>query len=329
MNTIFNRIITDSQRERLVKSGALFAVTGINKAYDGKLIVNNFYQTREGCVTVLGMECGFDLLVLESIVGEWWLRLNNRIAGDHKSDTAILTKTNNIKYLLRAVSKGRLRDSIESAIRDAESYVSKRLNTMINKYRSKYRPEFGDIHMQKDVASLLLDVYFGKAQATSTPPDIQTRLEELATKNAEAENQMAKYYARAQNTFNKEKWIVFYRQSTTDPNVLIGSVLGDALYNGSIQERDSFSYPIANYTMPLTLYRGFEDIDPAIRDEIMGKLTMLKLFREKNYPEVTAADPDNYVPMVQGWAGNSITTFKELGFVSDTHSTSICMLFDK
>ena len=329
---MFNKIVSDAKRALVAKTGALPVVTGIYHALNGKLMLNDFYQNRVGYTAVLGTECGFDVLVLDSGSDGYCLRLNNRIAGDHRSDATLLTKTGNIKYLIRTVQVGSVRNKIEEAIKDAGNYVNARLSNVVHRYRRKHRPEARELRLSGDTANWLLDVYFGKAQTTSTPAHIQSKLEEALTNNNSNKQLMDEYCNKAKDMFAKEKWLMFYRISRQDDainDVMIGSIQGYELYDRAVDSNDTYNYPVVRFTSPLTLYRGLEAIDPAIRDEIMGKLTMIKVFRERNYPDVRTIDTDHYIPINSDWGNSGVITFDELSFVSETTASSVCMLFDK
>ena len=199
----------------------------------------------------------------------------------------------------------------------------------------------GNTKADPDTKRIGLVIEFGNP-AWAPKGEKVTAIEEARNRALSNQAKTDKFIAKATEMFDKPKWIVMFRPevtfsgTTSKADIIIGALDGKQLYNHMIDEFTGgsarYNLPKPEYTMPLTLYRGFENIDPAIRDEIMGKLTMFKVFRSANNNNTTyqaehEIGAGGYVP-VNGF--NRCVITEEMNFISEgSMRDGVCMLFDK
>ena len=299
---MFNHVITDEQKVLMNRLGAMPLVTGIyhnlqSSIAGGSFLVNDFRQTSAGYFFILGLENGCSIINVEKSGNTYYLRGNNNYTGDYTSDNHLLVKTTNPKYLARSVMGGTPKQRITDNLEAAQSHDRYRLNNILTKYKRFARPDQKPLELDDKATTWLLNSFFGTVQSTSAPKDVLTAIEEARNRALSNQAKTDKFIAKATEMFDKPKWIVMFRPevtfsgTTSKADIIIGALDGKQLYNHMIDEFTGgsarYNLPKPEYTMPLTLYRGFENIDPAIRDEIMGKLTMFKVFRSANNNNTT------------------------------------------
>lgn len=338
---MFNNVITNEQRMLVAKLGALPLVTGIYHALNGALVVNDFHQTKAGFCVVLGFQNGLNILTLDKNDVEYVLRINNRYAGDYTTDTHVLTKTANIKYLLRSVQSGSSRKRVQENIAQASHYFEERLNAVANKYRND-RPNIDAPRLPLESTEWLLNNYFGKPQTTLTPNAIQANLESIYEKIKANNQKLEGYNAQAADMFNKDKWVVFYRPAAVSFNTsnrllsdtsasagdfMIGLIDGQSLYDKVTDRHDAYKKVTVNFKMPMTLYRGIDNIDPAFRDEILGKITMAKTFGCATGQITHYADEDTKLFPVNVY-GNCLI-LNPVNYIAEGRSSTVVVMVDK
>lgn len=346
---MFNNVITDEQKVLMNRLGAMPLVTGIYHALQssiagGSLLINDFKQTNAGYVLILGTQQGFNLVNVVKADNTYTLRVNNNYTGDCTSDNHLLVKTTNPKYLVRSVMAGTPRQRITDALESAQNHDRYRLNNILSKYKRFARPDQKPLELNDDATTWLLNSFFGTVQSTSAPKDVLAAIEEARSRALSNQAKMDKFISKATEMFDKPKWVVMFRPEVLysgtplAEDIIIGAINGKQLYDHMIGEyiggsgSARYNLPKPEYTMPLTMYRGFENIDPAIRDEIMGKLTMFKVFRSSNnnnttYQSEHEVGAGGYIP-INGF--NRCVITEELNFIAEgSMRDGVCMLFDK
>jgi hypothetical protein len=326
-------MLSDEDQMKITKYGALPVVTGIYHALHGILVVNNFEtETAGGYVVTMGLPNGLSVLTVERESGSevYFLRTTSCYAGEPMTDSFLVARSNKLNYILSRINrpspaKNRILNTIESC----ENFFIYTLGYMAHRFRRKIYAPTPKMDIPATTAQWLIDVYKGVAQPTSVPTFVQDQIAELEGKRTLIDNITKQYQQKCQDMFAKDKWVIACRMlqphqtgKESTPDILIGAIDGHSLYNEVLNmEGYTHSVPV-NFNIPITPFRGLDNIDPAIRDEIMGKLTMAKVYRQTNQ-NIRTMDSAGLFP-------NDSIQLEDIGFLAYTsNSTWTVIMMDK
>ena len=330
---LFSNAIPDSVRFAIIQSGALPTVTGIHHITERELVVNDYFTNQNDPKVkhlVMGLQNGINVICI-TFMQDGSVKVvkfdNPQIP--HLSVTTELVATKNSRYLMQALSNPSkdANRTLKDAVKYAKSRMNARLETIAYNF-SKDKPHEDLPPTPPNVVEWLMQSFYGSVQKVTTPDHILHKIESVKKFCADRDTKMTAFIARCEQMFNRPKWIIFYRfnkgmSGLTD--VSVGVLDGQKICH-SIKRHSSRSISLSDndlFIEPMKLSKGFENIDPNIRDAVMGKLTMMKMLRDKLYNNPACIDTDRYV------ASANYTEVTQMNSMTLTDTVTSIILLDR
>jgi hypothetical protein len=305
---MLHKNIPDHIRTSFERSALWPSAATMHAFTKGELAVNAYWEDRLCKHLVMGLASGPNVLYfcLTEATGVMTVATIDRsLASGHNSGSTQIGESKNSKYLLRSLqnkNKG-AGENLQRALASARLSFNSVLNNVVHNWNQRNcNFPLIDTTLSHNALQLVLDVYFGRAQALDMPETINHKLVEIDKSFDKRRECEAAFRTRATEMFAREKWLIIYRRMwTTDsfmpPQIIIGGVNGHQL-NENVHHRafkgSELLGPI-NWTVEPQMYYGYENIDPNIVDNIMARLTMMRRLRDASHPEAKAfKDPERF-----------------------------------
>jgi hypothetical protein len=297
---------TDTEKLELIKSDFWTGALAIHLAMDKATVVLRFLPDK-GRV-IFGTKNGVPAAIL-------WFHTSKRQYVLSQTNGAFsfdpyykpMVKSANIRYIASSLRKSESdsRAEFTGQLEYRSRGYADMLNVMYSTFTARY-PQDREIPMlmRGSLQKLLLRHYFGKTQSTEFPQVIQEQLDSYMTQYERKDATNAANLDMAQDLFGGDRWLLLHAET----GLWMIGIDCSALVS---QYKDGKS---SNVQLPYTYQGHYVPYEAAIpedvRPDLMAKLTMLKLFRERSLPLGTKQpswDAGGLIPITSVTDGQFLT----------------------
>ena len=227
-------------------------------------------------------------------------------------------------------------NTLASDSRKSGLYVKAKINDLMNSTLAGSLSSLAsnikrDVGKESALPVLSEDEYFytaavavGELGKLDVPPGAWSNIETFHKAYNDRIKRREEYAESLDSVFNGDKWVVAVRRNLAPRSYsyYVG-VINAALMSKHVRRGFVSTSELPPMTVPIQLYSHLTKVPSEYQSDLLGALTMFKLYRQRNYPTMTTLDPDRYVP------STSLLFDKNSGAVSWTYGSVTYLMLDR
>lgn len=251
---------------------------------------------------------------------------------EHSNQTEIAESTNS-RYITTALTQRdktaaeKLRSAMTDKAQGLKSYAYEILSRVASAQKAN---EPSAMTMSSSDIYELSRVINNKVDKLDINVSLLSKIESFTTKYDEYCTKRDSYNGDMQSMFGREKWVIGVSKHEQSTNCLyhVMAINAAPLIDSLTGVKTMYDYDWQP-TLAMDSYRSLDHMPEPLRSELLGSLTMLKVFRKANYSLLPDYDKDGY------FAGNSSYIFEpnvgwmQIKALRHRNDSGLIMLLDK